>query len=125
MLVRATADLTGVVSRGLIACSFVCCAFVVLSFGLFALSQASGASNHQVAQLNGGPAPAHAAHIRPAVQTPGQPRRFIDGASTALTSPFRSFIHSHSQWAVKIASSILALLLYGLGLGYLARWAKT
>jgi hypothetical protein len=106
----------------LIVCSFVCCALVVASFGLFALSQASGASNHQVAQLNGGPAPGHAPR---AVHPPGQPRRFIDGASSALTSPFRSFLHSDSDWAVKIASSLMALLLYGLGLGYLARWAKT
>jgi hypothetical protein len=122
MLVGATADLTGVVSRGLIACSFVCCALVVLSFALFALSQASGASNNQVAQLNGAAAPARAVHV---VHPPGQPRRFIDGASAALTSPFKSLIHSDSRWAVKIATTLLALLLYGLGLGYLARWAKT
>jgi hypothetical protein len=125
MLVVATADLPRVVSRGLIACSFACCALVVVSFGLFALSQASGASNHQVAQLNGGPAPAHSGRTAHPAQVPGQPRRFIDGASSALTSPFRSFIHSDSKWGVKIASTILALLLYGLGFGYLARWAKT
>jgi hypothetical protein len=122
MLNGATADLTWVVSRGLIACSAACCGLVVLSFALFALSQASGASNNQVAELNGGPATAHAVH---AARAPGQPRRFIDGASAALTSPFRSFIHSDSRWAVKIATTLLALLLYGLGLGYLARWAKT
>lgn len=122
MLVGATADPTRVVSRGLIACSFVCCALVVLSFALFALSQASGASNNQVAQLNGSTAPAHVHHV---VHGPGQPRRFIDGASAALTSPFKSLVRSHSEWAVKIATTLLALLLYGLGLGYLARWAKT
>ena len=122
MLVGDGADLTRVVSRGLIACSFVCCALVVLSFALFALGQASGASNNQVAELNGGSATGHAGHV---AHAPGQPRRFIDGASAALTSPFRSVIHSDSRWAVKIVSTILALLLYGLGLGYLARWAKT
>lgn len=122
MLVTATADLTRVVSRGLIACSVACCALVVLSFALFALSQASGASNNQVAELNGAPATGHVVHV---VHPPGQPRRFIDGASAALTSPFRSFIHSDSRWAVEIATTLLALLLYGLGLGYLARWAKT
>ena len=126
MLVAATADLPRVVSRGLIACSAACCALVVASFALFALSQASGASHNQVAQLNGGSTPAHSAQTaRAAHAAPGQPRRFIDGASSALTSPFRSFIHSDSKWGVKIASTILALLLYGLGLGYLARWAKT
>jgi len=98
---------------------------VVASFALFALSQASGASNHQVAQLNGGPAPARAIRAGHAAHVPGQPRRFIDGASAALTSPFKSFIHSDSEWAVKIATTLLALVLYGLGLGFLARWAKT
>jgi hypothetical protein len=122
MLVRRTADATGVVSRGLLACSFACCVLVLASFALFALGQASGASHNQVAQLNGGPAPVHASHT---VHVPGQPRRFIDGASAALTSPFRSLVHSSSQWAVKIATTLLALILYGLGLGYLARWAKT
>jgi hypothetical protein len=125
MLVMATADLPRVVSRGLIVCSFVCCALVVASFALFALSQASGASNNQVAQLNGGSAAAHTGRDARRAQPPGQPRRFIDGASSTLTSPFRSFIHSNSMWGVKIATTILALLLYGLGLGYLARWAKT
>jgi hypothetical protein len=122
MLARPLADRSRVLSRGLVACSFACCALVVASLGLFALGQAGGASTHQVAQLNGSPAPSHTA---PAAHPPGQPRRFIDGAAGALTSPFRSFIHSGSQWAVKIASTVLALLLYGLGLGYLARWAQT
>jgi hypothetical protein len=125
MLVRRTADATGVISRGLLACSFACCALVVASFALFALSQASGASNHQVDQLNGHSAPAHVVQTAHRVQAPGQPRRFIDGASAALTSPFRSLIQSDSQWAVKIVTTLLALALYGLGLGYLARWAQT
>jgi hypothetical protein len=119
MLVALTADPIRVISRGLVACSFACCALVVASFTLFALSQASGASRTQVAELNSGRAPGKVVHA------PAQPRRFIDGASTALTSPFKTFIHSDSQWAVRIATTLLALLLYGFGLGYLARWART
>jgi hypothetical protein len=98
----------------------VCCGLVVLSFALFAFGQASGASKTQVAELNSvAPTTTHVVH--PA----GQPRRFIDGAAHALTSPFRSFIHSTSTWAIEIASTLLALLAYGIGLGYLARWART
>jgi hypothetical protein len=120
MLVTATADDTTVISRGLVACSSVCCALVVAAFALFAIAQASGASKAQVAQLNyANPAATHVAHV------PGQPKRFIDGAARALTSPFRSFIHTSSQWAIEIASTLFALLVYGLGLGYLARWART
>jgi len=29
------------------------------------------------------------------------------------------------KWAIEIVTTLLALVLYGLGLGYLARWAKT
>ena len=120
MLVMATADQRRVISRGLITCSVACCALVLASFALFAFGQASGASKAQVAELN-------SSHV---VSTHGnrptaQPRRFIDGAASALTSPFRSFIHSSSQWAIEIASTLLALIAYGLGLGYLARWART
>lgn len=119
MLDVATADLSGVVSRGLIACSFVCCALVLASFALFALSQASGASSAQVAEVNGRPV------VTKVVHRAGQPRRFIDGATATLTSPFRSFIHTSSHWALEIATTLFALLLYGFGLGYLARWART
>jgi hypothetical protein len=122
MLVVATADLTGVVSRGLIACSLACCGLVLASFALFALSQAAGASKAQVAQVNGRPVAIKATKV---VHQPGQPRRFIDGAASALTSPFRSFIHTDSRWALEIATTLFALLLYGFGLGYLARWART
>jgi hypothetical protein len=108
-----------VISRGLIVCSSVCCGLVVASFALFALGQASGASKAQVAALASQPAPGASHH------PPGQPKRFIDGAARALTSPFRSFVHTKSQWAIEIASTLFALLAYGLGLGYLARWART
>lgn len=120
MLVRATADDLRVVSRGLVACSFVCCALVLASLALFAVSQASGASQAQVAELNSRPTVS-----QHAVRPPAQPRRFIDGAAAVLTSPFSSFIHTTSQWAMKIAETLFALLVYGFGLGYLARWART
>ena len=109
------------------ACSFVCCALVVASFALFAFGSASGASKTQVAELNSSTPPGTrvAPPVSSTAHVTNQPRRFIDGAAHALTSPFRSFIHSTSVWAVEIASTLLALVAYGLGLGYLARWART
>jgi hypothetical protein len=92
---------------------------VLASLGLFALNQANGASKHQVATIS----PTAVKSTPP--QPPGQPRRFIDGAASVLTGPFRSFVHSSSEWGTRLACAILALLLYGLGLGYLARWART
>jgi hypothetical protein len=97
----------------------VCCALVLASFGLFSISQASGASKQQLAALSTTVPAAARAH------PPGQPRRFIDGAARFLTTPFRGFLPRSSEWATEIVGTLLALLLYGFGLGYLARWART
>jgi hypothetical protein len=100
----------------------VCCALVSLSFVMFARDQLAGASQHQQNQLAAG-TPTTPGAV-PSSQHHGQPRRFIDGAAHALTSPFRSFLSSASQWAVNIVATVCALLLYGVGLGYLARFAR-
>jgi hypothetical protein len=109
-----------VVRRALLTCAYVCCGLVLASFFLFAIDQASGASKHQVAALTSpspsthGSAPAH----------PGQPQEFIDGAAKVLTSPFRSIIHPTSDWARRIFEMLCAMLVYGFGLGYLARYSR-
>jgi predicted PurR-regulated permease PerM len=109
-----------VVYRALVLCALICCTLVSLSFALFAIDQASTATQQQVAQLSSGTTPPPAA--APAKR--GQPRRFIDGAARTLTSPFRSLLSSSSQWTVEIFSTLVALLVYGLGLGYLARYSR-
>jgi hypothetical protein len=96
---------------------------VIASFAMFVTDQAGGASRHQVAEIAGG------ATTRTATSTvtdthPGQPRAFIDGAAKALTAPFRAVLHSGSQWAQRGFATVCALLLYGLGLGYLARFSQ-
>lgn len=106
------------ISRALRTCSFICCALVLASFGLFAVSQASGASQQQVAALSSTVPTVTRSH--PA----GQPKRFIDGAARALDSPFRSLLPTSSEWATEIVGTLLALILYGFCLGYLARWAR-
>jgi hypothetical protein len=117
---------------------------VLASLALFAFSQANGASQHQVATL--GPTPtAPGATTTPGTTTTGvttttgatpgpgpatvrpagEPKRFIDDAAGVLTAPFRSLVHSNSEWARRIGYTLLALIVYGFGLGYLARWART
>jgi hypothetical protein len=86
---------------------------------MFALGQANGASQHQVASINSTTTKATTP------QPPAQPRRFIDGAASTLTVPFHPLVHSTSEWATRIAYTVLALIVYGFGLGYLARWART
>ena len=100
-------------------CSFLCCGLMLASFTLFAVSQASGASKAQVAELN-----STRVSVRAGAHPVGQPKRFINQAAATLTSPFRSFIHSSSRWAIEIASTLFALMLYGIGLGYLAQRAR-
>jgi hypothetical protein len=54
-----------------------------------------------------------------------QPRRFIDGAAQNLTEPVRSLMHTDSVWGIELVATLAGLIVYGLGLGYLARYAKT
>lgn len=122
MLIAPAVDGMSVVYRALIMCALVCCMLVAASFALFAIDQASSASRQQVAELQTKSATTTSTKPKPA-KTP-QPRRFIDGAARALTSPFRSLIGTSSQWSVEIASTLMALLVYGVGLGYLARYAR-
>ena len=120
-----------VASRLLRMVSILACAVVVVSFALFVIDQTSSASHHQVAELSG------ASQSGPFLGTPGGAtpsgqaapvhrqalvRRTIDDVSSALTSPFRALISSGANpWAVHGIPALLALVLYGLGLGYLAR----
>lgn len=119
----STADSDRVITGALGLARLVCCGLVIASFAMFAADQAGGASRHQVAEIVTG------ATTRTATSTvtdahPGQPRAFIDGAAKALTAPFRSMLHSGSQWAQRGFATLGALLLYGLGLGYLARFSQ-
>jgi hypothetical protein len=117
-----SADSVRVVNRLLAYASFVCCALVIASFGLFARDQVAGASKHQQTELAAG-LPTTAGGAQPAAHH-RQPRRFIDGAARVLTAPFRSIISSHSEWVLHIFPSLCALLVYGLGLGFLARYSR-
>jgi hypothetical protein len=110
-----------VIHRILVLTAFVCCGLVTVSFALFARDQLAGASKHQQNELNAG---AQTTTSSTAAAHPhGQPRHFIDGAASALTSPFRALVHSNSDWVREIVPGLMALLVYGVGLGYLARYS--
>jgi hypothetical protein len=110
------------VARLLLIISIACSALVLLSFAFFATDQLGGASNHQQKELAAGQP------ISPGVTPPakhhGQPRAFIDDAASKLDSPFRSLLHSNSEWVTHGIPTLLALLLYGFGLAFLARFAR-
>jgi hypothetical protein len=121
MLTASPSDTRSVIHRALVLASVACCLLVAASFVLFARDQVSGASKAQVAQLATTATPARgAAHPRPRAQ----PRRFIDNAAHALTSPFESVVSSHNAWVDHGVPAVIALLVYGVGLGYLARYTR-
>lgn len=101
--------------------SRVACAIVAVSFGLFVVNQTGSASTHQqdaLAGTNGGPAAPAAA---PSGKEGGV-HRLIDEAAAQLTSPFaRITSGSTSQWVIRGAGTAMALVVYGIGVGFLAR----
>ncbi len=110
------------IHRGLVLIALACSFLVLASFALFARDQLAGASKHQQNELAG--SATSAPGVVPPPTQHGQPRRFIDGAAHALTSPFRSIVQSDSSWVTHGLPTIFALLLYGVGLGYLARYSS-
>jgi hypothetical protein len=118
------------VARILRLASILICLIAVASFAIFAVDLARGASSHQQEELNGGAA---AATTHPG--TSGQPQpsptheswlqEAIDEASNELTSPFSGITAgSSSEWAVRSANLLLALVIYGFGLAYLSRFIR-
>ena len=94
-------------------------ALVVLGFALFAIDQSSSASTQQQAKVNDVSA---TAPRRPTSPHTGV-RRAIDRADDVLLSPFKGLAGSEI-WVAHGVPALLALLLYGAGLAYLARWVE-
>ncbi len=107
--------MSNVVVRLLRIASAVICLIVIASFAIFAIGQTKSASNHQQEAINGPSAPVAAKHESTV-------HKAIDEASNELTSPFAGIVSSSSgEWAVRSVKLLIALVVYGFGLGYLAR----
>jgi hypothetical protein len=122
MLKARAADGCAVIHRALVMTAFVLCGLIIGSFVMFARDELAGASKHQqneVASSSVASTPAP----KP-IAKEGQPRRTIDTAAHALTSPFSSIVQSDSQWVERGLPTIFALLIYGGGIGYLARYSR-
>ncbi len=99
--------------------SLVICAIVIASFAIFALDQTKTASKHQTEELTNGPA-THSTHSSTANE--GSLHRDIDDASREFTSPFAGVVSgSNSEWLSRGVKLFLALLVYGVGIGFVAR----
>jgi hypothetical protein len=107
------------IGRALHYLSLVASLFVLASFGLFALAQVSHASSTQVNAVAGQRSAApHQVHRT------GQPRRLIDEVAGKLTSPFDGIVPSDDVWVNHAIPALLALLVFGAGVGFLGRWAS-
>ena len=122
MLVASSADTGSVIHRALVLIACVTSALVVISFGLFARDQLAGASQHQVAEINA--AQVTTPGVTPQPTHHGQPRQFIDGAASTLTSPFKAIVQSGNQWVIHGIPTLFAVLVYGVGIGFIARYTR-
>jgi hypothetical protein len=109
--------------------SLAICLIAIASFALFAINQTSSASTHQQEVLNGaGPPtanPGTTASPKTSSAHESSLHKAIDDASNALTSPFSGVTAgSTSRWVIRGANLALALVLYGFGLGFLARMIR-
>jgi hypothetical protein len=107
--------------------SVVVCLIVIASFALFVVNKTSSASAHQQQELNGTTtapgaqaAQGTASSVKHAKGSTLRTR--IDDASEAITSPFDGLSSGwSSQWLIRGVNLLLALVVYGFGLGFLAR----
>ncbi len=93
---------------------------VVAGFALFARDQMSHASHQQVTYLaHPGPNQEHARESRHSSL-----RETVDDANDTLLKPFAGVTTAHNEWVRRGIPTLLALLVYGLGLGFLARYLR-
>ncbi len=97
------------------------CALVLVSFLVFAVQQTKEGSLHQQQEITS-PAAAEASnHAKSAAPHEGTLHKALTDTSNKLTAPFAGLVSSSSEWASRGIKLVLALLVYGFGLGYLAR----
>jgi hypothetical protein len=100
--------------------SMAACLVVVVSFGIFVIDQTSTASTHQQEEVFGKPASTPSAAT--STKSEDGAHRTIDEVANGLTSPFSSITSgSSSEWVIRGVGLLCALIVYGFGLGYLAR----
>lgn len=103
------------------------CLIVIASFALFAINQTSNASAQQQEKLNEA-APTTAVVPGQGSAPPRSPshkssaRKVIDEAAEVVTSPFDAATEGvSSEWVIHAINLLLTLLVYGFGLGFIAR----
>jgi hypothetical protein len=117
-----------VIERVLRFAAIACSLLVIAGWGWFAADQASSASEQSQAEIAG-----DAASTKPSPDPDQEADRekvnselheYVDDANDVLLKPFAPIAEdSDSKWVRRTVPALLALLVYGFGLGLLARVA--
>jgi hypothetical protein len=118
----------GVIERALRFVAVGCSLLVVVGWGWFMINETSAASEQTQAEIAGQTA------ARTASPDPDQEldrekvnskvHEFVDDANDILLRPFSAVAeNSSSKWVRRTVPALLALLVYGFGIGILARAA--
>jgi hypothetical protein len=117
-----------VIERVLRFAAVACSLLVVAGWGWFAVDQTSAASKTTQAEIAGDaasqdPSPDPDTE-RDRERSNSQLHEWVDDANDVLLKPFSGIADgSSSKWVRRTVPALLALIIYGLGLGMLARVA--
>ncbi len=111
----------GLLAKLLRIISIVVCLIVIASFVVFAANQTKSASGHQREELGETSSQVHHGSSK---NKESSIHKKLDEASDELTSPFSGIVSSSSEWLNRGVKLILALLVYGFGLGFVARFLR-
>jgi hypothetical protein len=105
------------------------CLVATASFGLYAINQTSSASAHQQESLASGGAVPAAGTTGSEIQTSETHTKGVRGAidevSKTFSSPFKgATASSNSEWVKRGVGLLITLLVYGFGLGFIARFIR-
>jgi hypothetical protein len=119
-----------VLARPLRLASVLASAIVVLSFALFAIDETSAASQRTTAEIAGQKASAvpdpDPRQERARERAHSSVRELVDDADDALLAPFAwAAPDDGGTWSRRAVPALLALLVYGLALPFLARYLQS
>lgn len=106
-------------ARGIHWLAVLATVIVAAGFTVFAVGEMAGASERQQAALE---------PMAPAQQDDSGSSRVekvLDGANQTLLDPFAGLVESSNPWVTQGVPTVLALLVYGAGLGFLARYVRS
>jgi predicted secreted protein len=105
--------------------SRVICVIVIAWLVVFVVNQTSSASTRQQNEVSEGTAPATNESAASGAKHDSTLHRTLNETADALTSPFAGVVSgSNSEWTIHIVKTLLALLVYGFGLAFLARFLR-